>query len=169
MKIIIPLFILTLLSFTVSSQIVNYIIPFNTQSNYLKSLNYPDGVFSDSLLVINGTTRWTSKRPPYTGGSGISISVDNVISTSSKRINLYSGITNALGVYTVTYGTPFSVVPNIQYNIGTGGNNKETILLTASTTTGFTVYVQLRADVLGLLPSYSNVNGRNVDIVVLEK
>lgn len=169
MKIIIPLFVLSLISSTAYSQVVNYIIPFNTQSNYLKSLNYPNGVFSDSLLVINSTTRWTSKRPPYTAGNGVSISVDNVISTSSKRISLHSGTTNASGIYTVTYGTPFSVVPNVQYNIGLGGNNKETILLTSSTTTGFTVYVQLRSDVIGLLPTYSNVNGRNVDVVVLEK
>lgn len=86
----------------------------------------------------------------------------------TKRQESYSGATNSSGLYTVTYPTAYSSVPNVQFQIGTGGSNKETILLTSSTTTGFTVYVQLRADVLGLLPTYSNVNGRNVSVLVTE-
>lgn len=85
------------------------------------------------------------------------------------RQETYSGTTNASGIFTITYPSAYSVVPNVQYNIGTGGGNKETILLTSSTTTGATFYVQLRTDVLGLLPSYSNVSGRNVDVLVTAK
>lgn len=94
--------------------------------------------------------------------------VINVPTPSQKRVESYSGTTNGSGIYTVTYATAFSSVPNVQFQLN-GGSNKMTVLLTSSTTTGFTLYVQLRADVLGLLPSYSNVSGQAVDIMVFEK
>jgi len=85
-----------------------------------------------------------------------------------KRQETYSGTTNASGVYTITYGTAYSVTPNVQFQV-VGGSNKTTILITSSTTTGCSFKVELRADVLGLLPSYSNVNGASVDVLVTEK
>lgn len=169
-KYILSLFIILIgYNVKVKSQVMNYLIPFNTQANNLRSLNYPNGIASDSLIVTSGITRWMSRRPAYTAGTGIVISIDNVISSSGKRRETYSGTTNSSGIYSVVYSTAYSVAPNIQFNIGIGGNNKETILLTSSTTTGFTVYVQLRSDVIGLLPTYSNVNSRNVDVLVSEK
>lgn len=108
--------------------------------------------------------------PTLTAINGLSVtSSGSTYTLTQKRQETYSGSTNSSGLYTISYVTAYSVTPNVQFQIGTGGNNKETILLTSSTTTGFTVYVQLRADVLGLLPTYSNVNGRNVDILVTEK
>lgn len=89
--------------------------------------------------------------------------------TAGKRQETHSGTTNSSGTYTVTYATAYSTIPNLQYNIGVGGTNKETVLLTASSTTGFTIYVQARTDIAGLLPSYTNVNGRAVDVLVTEK
>lgn len=111
-----------------------------------------DGVPISRTLTINGVTFDLSANRTWT----------------FKRQETYAGTTNASGLYTVAYGTAYSTTPNVQFQIGTGGNNKETILLTSSTTTGFTCYVQLRTDVLGLLPSYSNVSGRNVSVLVTE-
>jgi len=84
------------------------------------------------------------------------------------RIDRYAGSTNASGVYSVTYSTAFAATPNVQYNI-VGGSNKMTILLTSSTTTGFSVYVQLRSDVIGLLPTYSNVASQAVNVTATEQ
>jgi len=80
----------------------------------------------------------------------------------------YSGTTNSSGTFTVTYPTAYSVTPNVQFQI-VGGSVTNTIRLTSSTTTGFTVYVQNRVDVVGLLPSYTNVNGATVDVLVTKR
>lgn len=88
---------------------------------------------------------------------------------SSKRQQTFTGTTNASGLVTFTFSA-YPAVPNIQYTGGFGSGNKETIIPNAAyTTTSCTFYVQLRADVLGLLPSYSNVVGREVNAIVTEK
>lgn len=79
----------------------------------------------------------------------------------------YSGTTNSSGIYTVTFGVTYSAAPNIQVNL-IGGTNKYSQITTV-TTTGFSIYVQARSDALGLLPSYSNVNGGAVDVLITEK
>lgn len=86
--------------------------------------------------------------------------------TAGKRQESYVGTTNASGLYTVTYATPYASIPNVQVNT-INGNNKET-QITTSTTTGFSIYIQLRSDVLGLLPTYSNVTSRMVNVLVTE-
>lgn len=88
--------------------------------------------------------------------------------TSAKKQEAFSGTTNSSGNYTVTFGTSYSVAPNIQGNI-IGGSNTNIIKITSITTTGFTVNVVNRTDTLGLLPSYANVNGAAVDVIVTEK
>lgn len=85
-----------------------------------------------------------------------------------KRRETYSGTTNASGVYTITYGTAYAAAPNVQFNI-VGGAVTNTIRLTATSTTSATLYVQNRVDVLGLLPTYTNVSGASVDVLVTEK
>lgn len=79
----------------------------------------------------------------------------------------YTGVTNSSGLYTVIFPVAYSVAPNIQVNL-IGGTNKET-WITTSSATGFTIKVESRNDVLGLLPTYSLVNGRTVDVLVTEK
>lgn len=86
---------------------------------------------------------------------------------TAKRQETYSGTTNSSGNYTVTFATPHSVAPNIQVTLK--GNDVKDVWVTTVSTTGFTVNVQRRADVIGLLPSYSNVNGANVDVLITEK
>ena len=88
--------------------------------------------------------------------------------TSGKRVETYSGTTNGSGNYTVTFGTAYSVAPNIQANI-VGGTNTNLIKITSVSTTGFTVNVVNRTDVVGLLPTYAVVNGASVDVLITEK
>lgn len=111
----------------------------------------------DQTVVLSGSNGIT------TSGTYPSFTV-----AKTKRQETYTGSTNGSGVYTITYGTAYSAAPNVQFQIN-GGTNKTTILLTSSTTTACSFLVQLRADVLGILPSYSNVSGAVVDALVTEK
>lgn len=91
---------------------------------------------------------------------------------ATKRQETYSGTTSTVssvvGTYTVTFSTAFSATPNIQANI-IGATDSQNIRITAISTTGFTVVVRNRTDVVGLLPSWAGVNGANVDVVITEK
>jgi len=113
---------------------------------------------------------WTSitGKPTFSTVSTTGAYSDLTGKPTIKRQETYAGTTNSSGVYTITYGTAYSSVPNVQYNLGTGANNKMTILLLTSTTTGCSFKVELRSDVLGLLPTYSNVNGQAVGVLVTE-
>lgn len=85
-----------------------------------------------------------------------------------KKQEAFSGTTNGSGVYAVTFGAAYSVAPNIQANI-IGATDTQNIRITAISTTGFTVLVRNRTDVIGLLPTYSNVSGASVDVLITEK
>lgn len=122
-----------------------------------RSIHLPDSSATNEIELPSQSTN--AGRVLITNGTSVSW---------GKRQETYTGATVAAGTYTVTYTTAYGTTPNVQFQIN-GGTNKQTILLTSSTTTGFTVYVQLRADVLGLLPSYSNVSGAVVDMLVTEK
>lgn len=111
----------------------------------------------DQTVVLTGSNGIT------TSGTYPSFTVAN-----TKREETYSGTTNGSGVYTVTFGTPYSVAPNIQANI-INGTDTQNIRTTAISTTGFTVLVRNRVDVVGLLPSWTNVSGANVDVMITEK
>lgn len=88
--------------------------------------------------------------------------------TAAKRQETYSGTTNGSGVYTVTFGTAYSVAPNIQANI-INPTDTQSLRITAVSTTGFTVLARNRTDTLGLLPSYANLASATVDVLVTEK
>jgi len=103
----------------------------------------------------------------WLASSGNALILNKPTIPTALRQERYSGTTNASGVYSITYGTTFASEPNVQFNIK-GGTNKMTILLTSSTTSGCSFLVEARADVLGLLPSYSNVNGAAVKVLVTE-
>lgn len=111
-----------------------------------------------------------------TPGTGISVAFNsdstNITVTNIngviKRQEAFSGTTNASGNYTITFSPAYSVAPNIQANI-IGGTNTNLIKLGTPTTTGVTVNVVNRTDVIGLLPSYANVTGAAVDVLVTSK
>lgn len=108
--------------------------------------------------------------PTVSGASGTYgiATVSNGLVTAGKRQESYSGTTNASGNYTVTYSVAYGAAPNVQFQIN-GGLVTQNALLTASSATGFTVNVKNRTDIVGLLPSYANVTGAAVDVVVVEK
>jgi len=90
-----------------------------------------------------------------------------------KRQETYSGTTNSSGVYTVTFGTSYSVVPNIQASIINQSSTDQFLRISAISTTGFTINVFERVPTtllgISLLPgSVANVNGAEVNILVTE-
>jgi len=112
-----------------------------------------------SATGMSGVGRFIKVQDSYT----------NIIGApGSKRIETYSGSTNASGVYSVTFGTAFTNAPNIQVNI-IGGTNKMSVVTTSITTTGFSVHVETRSDVLGLLPSYANTASQPVHVLITEQ
>lgn len=128
-------------------------------------------------INYNSTTGVITNSSPdqvvsITGVNGLIVSGTypnfTVSAPAIKRQETYSGNTNSSGVYTITYTTAYSATPNVQFQVN-GGTNKTTILLTSSTATGCSFLVQARADILGLLPTYSNVNNAQVDVLVTEK
>lgn len=87
--------------------------------------------------------------------------------TAGKRQETYSGVTDSSGNYTVVFVTAYSVSPNIQICL-INPNVRDTPVPTISNT-GFTINVQRRVDVLGLLPTYGNVVGGAIDVLITEK
>jgi len=79
-----------------------------------------------------------------------------------------SGITNSSGVYVFTFAKTYSIPPNVQANI-INASDSQIIKIGTPTTTSVTVTVRNRVDVVGLLPTWQNVNGALVDILVTEK
>lgn len=100
------------------------------------------------------------------GGNTVSGTYPNFTITRKKQ-ETYSGTTNGSGNYSVTFPVAYSVAPNIQVCL-INPNVRDTPVPVVSTT-GFTINVQRRTDVIGLLPSYANVNGAGVDILITEK
>ena len=83
-------------------------------------------------------------------------------------MEVYSGVTNGSGAYTVVFSTAYTVTPNIQANI-IGATDTQNLRITSITTTGFTILVRNRVDVVGLLPTWNNVTGATVDVLISEK
>lgn len=132
-------------------------------------LSSSDLTVSGTPITASGTITANLTNTGVTAGVYGLITVDaKGRVTGGKRQETYSGSTNSSGVYTVTFSTAYSVAPNIQANI-IGGSNTNLIKITSVSTTGFTVTVVNRVDVLGLLPTYSNVNGASVDVLINEK
>lgn len=131
-------------------------------------------LFSGAYADLTGLPTIPTNTNQLTNGSGFLTSVPAQTWASItgkptiKRTETFTGTTNASGVYTITYGTAFSSVPNVNPQLGVGATNKETIVMTASSTTGCSFKVETRNDVLGLLPTYANVNGRTVTVLVTE-
>lgn len=87
-----------------------------------------------------------------------------------RRVETYLGTTNASGNYTVVYSQAFPTTPDVQPQTQAGVAN-QSVLITASTTTGFTIQVVVRAsiNILGsdvLLASVTPVNGASVSVLV---
>lgn len=154
-----------------------------TSTQTLPVINVPVSVATPDVLVgvfpptdPSTPNRWrfysyADLRFPAGQVTGLDASVSGfgyVKSTAIKRQETYSGTTNASGVYSVTFPAAFPVAPNIQANI-IGATDTQNIRITSITTTGFSVLVRNRVDVIGLLPTYANVNGATVDVLITAK
>lgn len=87
-----------------------------------------------------------------------------------KRIDSYSGTTDANGLFTVTYGVAFPAVPNVQPEAYTSNNHVWQKV--TSTTTGFSFRLVQRASVNLLatdllLSAVTNVSGASVKAIVV--
>lgn len=134
----------------------NYFNPYDVRDETHRIVNLAQGAVTDSIEVHNDATNYT-RRVAF-----------NQFLSSIAVPTPYSGTTNASGVATFTYPSAYAVVPNVQFVI-VGGDVRDTARITASTTGGCSITVQRRVDVIGLLPTYNNVNGASVDIIVTKK
>lgn len=160
------------LSVPVRSELLNFILTHN-QTVWV----YGNSVFGDinkemwrydenSTASVSSTVIKPNDIPSGTPGRYIFLYSDS----NPKKRETLTATTNGSGVATFTFANTYSVVPNIQYVMGAGANIKDTIIFNATpTVTGCSLLVQVRNDVLGLLPTYSNVTGREVNILVTEK
>lgn len=87
-----------------------------------------------------------------------------------RRSETYSGVTNASGNYSVTYSTPFSVIPDVQPQL-TSGTPSQVVRIVSNTVSGFTVNVTNRASVTllaveVLLAATTPVAGAPVSVLV---
>lgn len=149
---------------------VVYEYPVYTWNMVQDKPSFSSVAFSGSYLDLN----WSPTIPTW--GYGIhdqygQWQVDtSIIAAKSflKRQETYSGTTNGSGVYTVTFNTSYSVTPNIQASwIGAADN--QNLRITAASTTGFTVLARNRVDIVGLLPTWTNVSGATIDVLITEK
>lgn len=105
-------------------------------------------------------------RANHTGNQAIStVSGLQAILDTIKRVETYLGTTNASGDYTVTYATAFATAPDVRPQLQSP-TDTQTVRITSSTTTGFTVKARSRTDTLGLLPSYANLASASVSVLV---
>jgi hypothetical protein len=106
-------------------------------------------------------------RSSISSGNELSYNSSTGVVSKTKNTETSTGTTNASGTYTFTFAKTYSVAPNVQANI-INGTDSQIIRVGTPTTTSVTVTVRNRTDVVGLLPSWSNVNGANVHILVNE-
>lgn len=90
----------------------------------------------------------------------------------TKRIELYSGSTDANGLYTVSYPVAFAAIPSVQPE--PPSNNNQVWVKVSSSTTGFSLRLVQRAsaNVLGidlLVAAVTNVAGAAVRVQVIEQ
>lgn len=140
------------------------------------SINVPTPAYTGSNVSITGTFPnlfFTNLAPEITPSitaiNGLTVTSSSASFTvTQKRQDTYTGSTTT-GTVTFTYSSAFTTTPNVQAQLGVGATNKETITPISSTSSGCSFLVELRADVLGILPTYSGVNARQVNILVTEK
>ena len=131
--------------------------------------------YNGSTNVMNVPTPAIPSQVNITSGIGISVTgtYPNITVSKNKRQETYSGTTNVSGNYTVTFGTAYSVAPNIQANI-VGGTALQRSIITNISTTGFTVQAlsQNTNTLLGIINLVSGttvINGSSIDVLITEK
>lgn len=101
---------------------------------------------------------------------GVSVILNKPSIPVVKRSETYIGITNASGLYSVTYPAPYSSVPDVQPQLQ-AGTPAQVVRIISSTVSGFTVAVTNRASVTllaveVLLAATTPVVGASVSVLV---
>lgn len=126
-----------------------------------------DFSISNSPITISGNIGLSLANTGISAGTYGRLTVNaKGLATAGKRQEPYNGVTDASGNYTVTFSTAYSSIPNIQVCL-VNPNVRDTPIPTV-TATGFTINVQRRTDLIGLLPTYANVVGGSVHVLITE-
>lgn len=162
--------IYTIANFDHNNMIVVFDVLDGTTSSTDKSAYMSSaGTWTEDSLrdtAVSTVVSWANANG-YPSATATDVIVTNK-STSLKKQETFSGTSNASGLYTVTFANAYTVAPNIQANI-INATDTQTLRITSVSTTGFTVLARNRTDTLGLLPTYSNVSGAAIDVVVTQK
>ena len=129
---------------------------------------------------IQGPVTWASvtSKPSFatvaTTGSYNDLSNKPTIPAAGKRVETFTGASNASGVYTVTFANTYSTAPNVQASITNQSATNQFIRVSNVTTTGCTVNVYARSaitllSVEVLLAATTNVSGATVSLLVTEQ
>lgn len=136
------------------------------------------GVYDDlsnKPVLFDGKYSSLTAKPTYAtvaiSGSYTDLTNKPTIPTV-RRQETYSGVTDATGTYTVVFGTPYAVAPNIQTQVVGGTFNQ--FAKTTVTTTGFSVQIGTRSTVTllsteVLLAATAPASGISVDVLVTAK
>jgi len=150
---------------TYSGGVLN--IPTNTGTVTSVGITGSDFNISGSPVTSSGNISLALSTTGVSAGTYGRVTVDTKGRTTAGKAQVpYIGVTDASGNYTVSFGVTYATVPNIMVTL-INPNVRDTPLPVV-TTTGFTVNVQRRTDVIGLLPSYANVVGGAVHVLVTE-
>lgn len=142
----------------------------------LKYATRNDGQAAKALYVDGSTGEVKQGNIPATSTTSI-VSTSTLITISgsspnysitSKRQEKYTGTTSAAGTYTVNFATAYSTAPDIQASWINAADNQN-LRITAISSTGFTVLARNRVDVVGLLPTWTNVSGATINVIITER
>lgn len=166
------LLLVALLCGGVFAQTANSVLFIQYDNTLTPFADYPQGANTGEVFmwtsVGGGQFRWRPTLLATVAYSGAYADLTGK-PTAGKRQETYSGATAGSGTYTVTFGTAYSVAPNIQPTATNMSSDNIFIRVTSITTTGFTILCRTRTDIAGLLPTFANTNGINIDVVITEK
>lgn len=135
------------------------------------ALNATLGSYATSSALASGLS---TKLNAPSGTTAQYVRGDGSLATlpASRRIDTYQSTTDASGLITVVYATPFSSVPSVQPPAPAAANQVWTMV--SSTANGFSLRLSQRASVqlLGvevLLAATTNVAGAPAQIVVVDR
>lgn len=133
------------------------------------NLGVPAGTPGSAAALSIGTVATGS--PGSAASATIAADKLNLTIPGSKRIETYTGVTDANGLYTVTYPTPFAAVPSVQPEPPLAAN--QVWVKVTSTVTGFSLRL-LQRNVVTLLAvevllgATVNVSGGAARVTVIE-
>ena len=130
----------------------------------LFSGNYADLTGKPTIPAAQVQSDWNAV-------AGLGVILNKPTIPTVKRIEAYTGTTDASGLLTVTYPVAFSAIPNVQPEPPSVANY--TWIKVSSTTTGFSLRLIQRASltVLGLellAATFTNVAGASGRVLVVE-